>query len=64
MNLHNAPLVPIPPELTDEAAVQVLDFLYELTRVFENYYAAQLHRLHHQVDEHQTDLFEDRDPPF
>ena len=64
MNLHNAPLVAIPTELTDEAAVQVLDFLYELTRVFENYYAAQLHRHYHQLDERQIDLFEDRDPPF
>ncbi len=64
MNLHNAPLVPVPTELTDEAADQVLDFLYEFTRVFENYYAAQLYRLHHQLDERQTDLFEDRDPPF
>ena len=32
------------PELSDEAAAQLLDFLYEITTAFENAYFAQLHR--------------------
>jgi len=32
------------PELSDEAAAQLLDFLYELLTGFENAYFDQLHR--------------------
>ena len=32
------------PELSDEAAAQLLDFLYELATAFENAYFDQLHR--------------------
>lgn len=32
------------PELSDESAAQVLDFLYELVTGFENAYFDQLHR--------------------
>lgn len=32
------------PELSDEAAAQLLDFLYELVTGFENAYFDQLHR--------------------
>jgi hypothetical protein len=46
--LHN------PPELSDEAASQFLDLLYELTAALENHYGAQLRR-------HHADLFEDFD---
>lgn len=50
--LHN------PPELSDQAASQFLDLLYELTAALENHYGAQLRR-------HHADLFEDFDdePP-
>ena len=41
-----------PPELSDEAASQLLDLLYELTAALENHYAGQLRRYH-------GDLFED-----
>jgi hypothetical protein len=47
--LHN------PPELSDEAASQLLDLLYELTAALENHYTAQLRRHHH------ADLFADFD---
>jgi hypothetical protein len=46
--LHN------PPELSDQAASQLLDLLYELTAALENHYGAQLRR-------HHADLFEDFD---
>jgi len=32
------------PELSDEAAAQLLDFLYEFVTAFENAYFDQLHR--------------------
>lgn len=56
------------PELSDEAAAQLLDFLYELVTGFENAYFDQLHRYYattessadnHPPDEHQND---DNDP--
>jgi hypothetical protein len=58
------PVVPIPAELTDEAAVQLLEFLYELARVLENHYAGQLRRYYTppEPDEEQLNLW--RDPPF
>ncbi len=39
-----------PPELTDDAAAEVLDFLFELTNAFENHYLEQLRR-HYQSNE-------------
>lgn len=62
-----------PPVLSDEAAVQLLDFLHELLTACESHYAAQLLR-HHQAqqpeDRPQLDLFAepyrafDADAPF
>jgi len=43
-----------PPRLSDEAASQLLDLLYELATALENHYAAQIHR-------HHADLFADFD---
>jgi len=40
------------PELSDEAAAQVLDFLYDLITDFESAYAHQIRR-HHQA--HRND---------
>ena len=33
-----------PPRLSDQAACEMLDFLYELINAFENHYADQLRR--------------------
>jgi hypothetical protein len=48
-----------PPDLSDEAASEMLDFLYEFTTAFENQYIAQLRRYCQEVDRSQPDLFED-----
>ncbi len=64
-NLEDLPLVSLPTELSDEAAAQLLEFLYELVRVHESHYAGQLHRHYHPADERQTELWPDeQDPPF
>ena len=38
------------PELSDESAAQMLDFLYELVTGFENAYFDQLHRYYYDDD--------------
>jgi len=48
-----------PPELADETAAKMLDFLYELTAAFENHYTLQLQRYHQGMNRDQPDLFED-----
>jgi hypothetical protein len=58
MNLH-ALLFADPPDLSDESASEMLDFLYELTTAFENHYAAQLRRYYLEADPSQQDLFEE-----
>ena len=58
------PLVALPTDLSDEAAAKLLQFLHELARALEHYYAAQLHRHEHPVDERQGDFWDDSDPPF
>lgn len=53
-----------PPELSDEAASQILEML---TTAFENHYLHQLRRYHEPAIPPQPDLFEDLDddlPPF
>ena len=50
-----------PPELTDEGASEILDFLYELTDAFENQYAAQLRRYYQSSEPPQPDLFDEFD---
>ncbi len=62
MNEPYPPLIPIPEALTDEAAAQLLEFLYELARLIESHYAGQLHRYYLRPDASQLDLWED--PPF
>lgn len=64
MHPNQPPLVMLPGELSDEAAVQLLDFLYELARVLENTYAAQIRRYHQTPDPQQRELWPERDPPF
>jgi len=48
-----------PPELSDESATEMLDFLYELINAFENHYGAQLRRYQYDSVRAQRDLFED-----
>jgi len=56
---HHSLLFVDPPDLSDETASEILDFLYELTTAFENHYAAQLRRYYQEGDRSQPDLFED-----
>lgn len=59
-----------PPELTDESASEMLEFLYQLLNAFENQYANHLRRYHRPTEPLHPDLFEDLDdlddelPPF
>lgn len=48
-----------PPDLSDEAAQQTLDLLYELITAFENHYASQLRRADQASDPSHPDLFDD-----
>ncbi len=64
MDPNHLPLVLLPGELSDEAAAQLLDFLYELARVLENTYAAQIRRYHQTLDPQQQPLWPEQDPPF
>jgi hypothetical protein len=58
------PLVALPAELSDEAAAETVELLYEIARVIENYYAAQIRRHRFPVDARQQPLWEETDPPF
>ncbi|MGH7261214.1 MAG: hypothetical protein ACREVA_05080 [Burkholderiales bacterium] len=65
---ENLPLILIPPDLSDEAASELLDFLYEFARAFESYYFCQLRR-HHTPDVSSdpvppTHFDEGDEPPF
>jgi hypothetical protein len=51
MQPNDLPIVCLPMELTDQAAAQLLDFLYQLTEALERHYAGQLLRYAH---EHRT----------
>jgi len=57
------------PELSDETAAQLLDFLHELTTAFENVYYDQLHRYYASFDDSEhpqpsTGLLRPGDVPF
>ena len=49
------------PELSDDAAAQLLDFLYELLTAFENAYYDQLHR-YYATDEPPTENLPSHEP--
>ena len=49
------------PELDDETASEMLDFLYQLVNAFENQYRNQLQRHHQSTQLLQPDLFEEFD---
>jgi hypothetical protein len=50
-----------PPELSDEAASEMLAFLYAFITALENHYATQLRRYHQPIEPPEPDLFEDFD---
>ena len=54
----------LPAELSDEAAAQLLEWLYELAANLEAHYAAQLQRYYHRGDARQQSLWRDDEPPF
>ncbi len=60
MNLQSLILVNS-PELSDEVASEMLDFLYELINAFENQYSNQLRRYHQPSEPPEPDLFDDFD---
>lgn len=67
------PLMGLPLELSDEAATELIDFLYALIEALEHHYYAQLIRYSHREDHERhafdfaakPDLNDDvDDPPF
>jgi len=46
------PLRIAPPPLSDQAAVDLLEFLHDLVACFESRYFAQIHRFYHERSEH------------
>jgi len=65
MQPSDLPIVCLPMELSDEAAAQLLDFLYQLTEALERHYTGQLLRYAHRHEDRdqQPDLLP-TDPPF
>ncbi|MCC7462928.1 MAG: hypothetical protein IT480_10770 [Gammaproteobacteria bacterium] len=68
MQPNDLPIVCLPLELSDEAATQLLDFLYQLTAALERHYAGQLlrHAHRHNGDDPPLDPINanPNDPPF
>jgi hypothetical protein len=68
MQPNDLPIVCLPMELSDEAAAQLLDFLYQLAEALERHYAGQLLRYAHRHDDcdQQLDPLDTApaDPPF
>lgn len=59
------PHLTLPDDLTDEAAAQLLECLYQLAGAIENHYAAQLRRHYHGEDRQQHPLWPSDDEfPF
>jgi hypothetical protein len=58
------------PPLSDEAVVEIHDFLYDFIERFESHYEAQIHRYyedhsaHNIVQQHPCAHAPDDDPPF
>lgn len=48
----------LPDDLSDEAAAQMLELLYEIARRLESQYAAQLLRYYHRPDPRQIELWD------
>jgi hypothetical protein len=64
---NDLPLVCLPIDLSDAAAVALVEFLHELTAALERHYCAQLRRHYNPNDIAQRDLDpapSSTDPPF
>jgi hypothetical protein len=48
MEPNDLPIVCLPLELSDEAAVALLDFLYAITSALERHYTVQILRYQHE----------------
>ena len=65
VSFDQPPLIAPPAAaLSDEAAAQLLEWLYALAATLESHYAGQLHRYYHPDPEPQQPLWADDDPPF
>ena len=65
--LHPPPMLLVdPPDVSDEAASEILNFLYELVNAVEDHYANQLRRYHETNTSPLPDPvdFDDELPPF
>lgn len=61
------PMFSEPPVLSDQAAYEMRNFLYELVTAFENYYGHQIRRYQASTTSPEPDLFDNLDddtPPF
>jgi hypothetical protein len=64
---NDLPLLCLPIDLSDEAAVRLVEFLHEWTEAIERHYCAQLHRYYNAIDISPRDLDpapEPTDPRF
>jgi len=66
---HNLDTAPISlPQLSDDAVVQIHDFIYHFLDLFEARYGDQIHRYYDELSQHsmnQSDSPPDTDdPPF
>jgi hypothetical protein len=64
MQPNDLPIVCLPMELSDEAAAQLLDFLYQLTEALERHYAGQLLRYAQEHRPKSPPENPSSDPPF
>jgi hypothetical protein len=66
MNADNERDFELPDELSNEAAAQLLECLYEIARVIENRYFAQIrqHYAQHTAGRDEQLPLWDKDPPF
>lgn len=65
---HGSPCEPRLPPLSDQAVVEILDFLHHVLTVFESRYSDQIHRYYDERSRHNL-IEPDRnptadDPPF
>jgi hypothetical protein len=58
------------PPISDEAVIEIHDFLYDFIDLFESHYGAQIHRFYEDRSRHNlvhpdpTSHTPDDDPPF
>ena len=67
MEPNDLPIVCLPLELSDEAAVALLDFLYAISSALERHYAGQILRYQHNHRSCPTPAdtaSQTDDPPF